>query len=217
MRKYKYLIFDLDGTIIDPKVGGFGGIKYALDKYGLKDYDENLFRHFIGPPLHLSFAKYYGFDSMTSAKLCDYFREYYDERGKKECTLYDGMAETLKTLHREGFIMAIATTKPIFFAKQILDMFGISKYFFHISGSGLDNSKTEKGELIQEALTAFGRPDKDSVVMIGDREFDLIGALEHRIDSIAVEYGYGDYEEFVKYNATFIVKSVEELQKLLLK
>ncbi len=216
MRKYKYLIFDLDGTIIDPKIGGFGGIKFALDKYGLKDYDDSLFRHFIGPPLHLSFAKYYGFDQTASAQLCDYFREYYDERGKKECTLYDGITDALRILHSEGFIMAIATTKPIFFAKQILNMFGITKYFSHISGSGMDNSKTDKAELIQEALTAFGNPDKKSVVMIGDREYDLIGALEHNIDSIAVEYGYGDYEEFVKYNATYIVKSVKELEILLL-
>ena len=216
MNKYKYLLFDLDGTIIDPKVGGFGGIKYALNKYGLKNYDESLFRHFIGPPLHLSFAKYYGFDSATSSLLCDYFREYYDERGKKECSLYDGIADLLKLLFNRGFTLALATTKPIVFAKQILDMFDITKYFSHISGSELDNSKTDKAELINEALTAFNNPNKNSVVMIGDREFDILGAAEHKIDSIAVEYGYGSYEEFVNSKATFIVKSVKELEILLL-
>lgn len=216
MSKYKYLIFDLDGTIIDPKIGGFGGIKYALDKYGLKDYDDSLFRHFIGPPLHLSFSKYYGFDEDTSITLCNYFREYYDERGKKECTLYDGMDIALKNLQSNGCKLAIATTKPEFFARQILDMFDITKYFDHISGSGLDNSKTEKAELIQDAIVAFGHPDKSEVVMIGDREFDLIGALEHKIDSIAVEYGYGSYEEFIQYKATHIVKTVNDLENLLL-
>ncbi|MBQ2319037.1 MAG: HAD hydrolase-like protein, partial [Clostridia bacterium] len=110
--KYKFVLFDLDGTITDPFEGITNSIIYALKKFGIEETDKNKLVPFIGPPLVDSFAKYYGFSHGCALAAVGYYREYYADKGIFECMLYDGIAELLRELKESGVKVIMATSKP---------------------------------------------------------------------------------------------------------
>lgn len=118
-----------------------------------------------------------------------------------------------KGIKKEDKILVLATSKPEVFAKKIMDHFNLSKYFDFIGGSEL-NGRSKKGEVIEYVLKSMQINPGDAI-MVGDRMHDIIGAHEHNLPCIAVEYGYGNIQEFKQYHADYIVKTVNELQKLL--
>lgn len=214
--KYKYILFDLDGTLTDPKVGITKSAAYALKK--MKNIDENPddLTKFIGPPLMNSFKEYYGLSESEAIKAIDYFREYFSDKGIFENIPYDGIVELLELLSHKGIVLAVATSKPTFFATQVLEYFKMDHFFDCIIGSNLDNTRTDKAEIISEVFNQLSITDRDGVVMIGDRKHDVIGANKRGIASIGVEYGYGSFAELQEVNATFIAKEVSDLKRLLL-
>lgn len=217
MKQYNYFLFDLDGTITDPAEGITNSVVYALQKYGIEVKDKTELYKFIGPPLLDSFSKYYGFSESESQKAVDYYREYYRDKGILENHVYDGFEDVLKRLQREGKTVVVATSKPEVFARQILDYFGLSKYFTYIAGSNLDSTRTNKAEVIEYALDSCNIKDKDDVIMIGDRKYDIVGANKMGIDSIGVLFGYGNREELQTSGATYIVETVKDLYDLVIK
>lgn len=211
MHKYRYILFDLDGTLTDPGKGIINSLIYALEHFGIKG-NPQLLRRFIGPPLIDSFMRYYDFSESRAKKAIDYYREYFRRRGIFENTVYPGIPGLLKSLKAQGRILAVATTKPTVFARQILEHFEISPYFNRelIVGSFLDGRRTEKAEIISAVLKRF-EGDKSPKIMIGDRKYDILGAKANNIDTIGVTYGYGDKEEIELTKPTLIVDSVSEL------
>lgn len=218
MKTYKHILFDLDGTLSDPKVGITEGVDYALRSFGIETKDLNSLKKFIGPPLIYSFETFYGFDEEKAVKARDKYREYYNGMGGVyKNTMYDGIVELLETLKKDGKKLYVATSKPTDTAMLVLKHFKIDKYFDCVYGAELNEMKHEKKDIIEKILNTFKLTKLEEVVMIGDRMHDLIAASACNIDSIGVLYGYGDRDEFVKYNATCIVESVEELKTLLTK
>ena len=165
METYKNILFDLDGTLTDPGVGITNSVAHALRKYGITVDDNRELFKFIGPPLHESFEAYYGFSKDEAFTAVEYYREYYRDRGIFENLLYDGIPDLLKFLHSRGHILAVATSKPEIFAKQILDHFTLGKYFTCITGSNLDGTRTKKAEVIDYALSSCGIHDKASTTV----------------------------------------------------
>lgn len=214
--KYKYILFDLDGTLTDPKIGITKSVKYALNKYNIEVESLDDLIKFIGPPLKDSFMEYYCFDEERANKAIEYYREYFKDKGIFENGVYEGIPELLKKLKDNGFIIAIATSKPTVFAETIVEHFGLKEYFHMVEGSNLDGTRTSKGEVISYVLEQLNINNLEEVVMIGDRKHDIIGAQENNIDSIAVLYGYGDLEEFQEASPTYIVDSVSDLHKLII-
>jgi phosphoglycolate phosphatase len=210
---YKYLLFDLDGTITDPKEGITKSVQYALKKENIHEPDLDKLDCFIGPPLHDSFEAYYGFSGQDADRLIENFREYFSERGLFENIPYEGIENILKTLKSKGYILAIATSKPTFFANKILDHFNLSHYFTAISGSCLDGTRVAKAEVITHVLKSLNNPPKKEVVMIGDRKHDLKGAAQVGLDAVGVLYGYGSLDELSKETAISLVSTPEELLK----
>lgn len=211
MSKYQYILFDLDGTLTDPGIGITNSVMHALRKYGIEVADRTELYKFIGPPLIDSFEKYYGFSHEEAVKSVDYYREYYRDKGIYENSVYNGIENLLAELHKEGKKIILATSKPELFAKQILRHFNLEKYFLFAAGSTMDETRTNKAEVIEYALSECGITDKSSVVMIGDREHDIIGANKNGIDSIGVLFGYGSREELEAAGATYIAETVEDI------
>lgn len=213
MGKYQYILFDLDGTLTDPGIGITNSVMHALKKYGIEVEERKTLYKFIGPPLIESFEKYYGFSHEEAVKSVEYYREYYRDKGIYENSVYDGIENLLTGLHKEGKKIILATSKPEPFAKEILRHFGLDKYFLFAAGSTMDETRTNKAEVIGYALNECGITDKSSVIMIGDREHDIIGANKNEIDSIGVLFGYGCREELEAADATYIAETVEDIKK----
>ncbi|WP_042159469.1 HAD family hydrolase [Paenibacillus gorillae] len=214
MGKIKTVLFDLDGTLTDPKLGITSGVQYALSKFDIHVDNLDLLEPFIGPPLTETFQELYGLSEEQSQQGIAYYREYFADRGMYENELYPGMHELLGGLKERGVIVCMATSKPTFFAEKIADYFEISRYFDFVGGSNLDNTRTDKGEVIQHVLETQGIDPSDTI-MIGDRKHDVIGARKNSIPTIAVGYGYGKDEELRLSEPAYRAATVEELAALL--
>lgn len=216
----KYLLFDLDGTLTDPKTGICTCVQYALASFGIEEPDLDKLEPFIGPPLKDSFMKFYDMDDGQADAAVEKYRERFRDVGIFENRLYDGIPQLLQTLNSRGMFLAVASSKPTVYVERILEHFQIRKYFKVIVGSELDGTRVRKSEVVEEALRQlFGdKPvEKDKVYMIGDRSYDMEGAREAGVDSVGVTYGYGDMEELREAKADYIVRSVEELRRFLLR
>ena len=217
MRKiYKYILFDLDGTITDPKLGITKSVQFALKHFHINVTNLDSLKPFIGPPLKDSFVKYYNFDELNAGEAVEKYREYFKDIGIFENILYDGMENLLHRLVKNDKTLIVATSKPTIFAKRILEYFNISDYFIFISGSELNGTRFKKSEVIYHALTQNNISSFKDVIMVGDREHDIIGANEVGIDSIGVLYGYGDYGELKNAKATYFAHDINELSQILI-
>lgn len=209
--KIKTVLFDLDGTLTDSGPGIINGVQYALKKYGMEVDDLSRLRCFIGPPLHKQFEEFCGFSEEEGKRAVAYYREYYSVTGLFENEVYEGIPELLQTLRKAGIQTAMATSKPEKYALMIADHFNLTKYFDFIGGSMMDGNRTKKAEVIEYVLEACGVEDRDTVLMVGDREHDIIGAKEAGVHSAGVLYGYGTLEELEKVDAGCIIKTPAEL------
>ena len=216
-KKYEIFLFDLDGTITDSALGITNSVMYALKKFDIEETDRTKLYKFIGPPLTESFEKFYGFTKEQSLDGVKYYREYYAVKGIFENSVYEGLAETLESLKNEGYILAVATSKPEEYAKRIADKFDFAKYFAGIYGATMDGSLIRKADVIRYALDNLGveRENYDQVVMVGDRNNDIYGAKENGIRVIGVLYGYGDLAELQSAGADYIAKMPEEIAQII--
>lgn len=219
MNNKKYILFDLDGTLTDPKEGITKSVAFALKKYGISP-PENLdaLCHYIGPPLHSTLMKDYNLSEADAVKMVDYYREYYRPYGLYQCFVYDGIPELLKALKSAGKTVLLATSKPEEMAKKVLEHFNLLPYFDAVYGATLDTSRTEKSKVIEYALKEFCVRDLSEAVMIGDRSFDIIGGKVNGIDAIGVKYGYMQNKtELEDAGACAVCDTVDDLYALLLK
>lgn len=216
MERYKIILFDLDGTLTDPKIGITRSVQYALGKMGIVEPDLDKLDPFIGPPLQESFTQLYSFDEEQTRLAIEYYRERFTDKGIYENELYQGITELLTQLKEEHKTLVVATSKPTVFAESILRYFNIDKFFDLVVGSHLDGTRTAKTEIIQYVLDQYRDCDKRQFIMIGDRKHDIIGAIHTGICSIGVTYGYGSVEEIKAMKPTYIVNDVRSLAGTLL-
>lgn len=212
---YDIILFDLDGTLTDPKEGIVNSIVYALNYFGIKENNRERLTKFIGPPLKDSFMEYYQFDEKLALRAIEKYREYFATKGIFENSVYPMIPELLEALSSLGKKLVLATSKPTDFAQRILDHFNLDQFFSFTAGSNLDGTRTRKGEVITYALRESLTGNQAKAVMIGDRKFDLIGAREVGIDSIGVLYGYGTYNELISETPNHLAHSVDELRRIL--
>jgi len=209
------ILFDLDGTLTDPKEGITKSIQYALESFGITDSDLDDLVKFIGPPIRPTFKEYYGFDDEKTEAAVEKFRERFLVKGIYENKLYTGIDTLLQRLYNEGKTLIVATSKPTIQAKVVLEHFNINKYFTFVSGSEMDGTRSDKAEVIKYALEQNHITDISNCIMIGDKKHDIIGAKKTNMKSIGVLYGYGTHEELTQAGADHIAKDVNELSKLL--
>lgn len=207
--KYDVVLFDLDGTLTESGIGITRSVAYALRKHGIEETDQAKLDRFVGPPLIDSYIRYYGFTPEQARQGVEDFREYFERQGMFENRVYDGVFTMLDGLKAAGVRCIVATSKPEQYALQILDRFGLLPYFARVAGATMDEKRTDKTEVITYALE--GVEPGCRVLMVGDREHDILGAKANGLDSVGVLYGYGSREELESVGATYIVSSPEEI------
>jgi phosphoglycolate phosphatase len=207
---YQNILFDLDGTLTDPREGITRSIQYALAKLGIDEPDLRKLEHFIGPPLLQAFMQYYAFDEARAWQAVNFYRERFKVTGLYENEMFEGVIELLQTLEAQGRHLYIATSKPWEFAREIARHFNFAKHFKVIYGSELDGTRTNKVELIAHILEQEGL-DPANTLMIGDRKHDLIGARSNGLDCVAVGYGFGGREELEGETPTYHFETLAQL------
>jgi len=210
----KYILFDLDGTLINPE-GLINAFIYALDKYDIKvDRSEAFF--IVGIPIREAFQRCYNFsEDQADEAFLKHVRPYFDEKGKFEYTVYAGIEELLDSLKKADKTLIVATAKSTIFANQILEHSGLNKYFSYVLGGELDTKKIDKVKIIADILNECNISNLDEVIMVGDREIDIIAAKRNGISSLGVLYGYSEPNELKLAGADYIVESTEEIKKML--
>lgn len=210
----KYLFFDLDGTLTDPMQGITRSVQYALRHFGIDEPDLRKLCPFIGPPLADSFRERYGMSPVDAETAVAKYREYYAPKGIFENEIYPGIPELLAATSAAGCVNVMATSKPTPFAEQIAAHFGFAQYFTLVSGSTFDGRRTTKADVIRYALDTLEIAPQEAV-MIGDRRYDIEGAAETGLASIAVGWGYAPPGELEAARPDRFAPDVETLRRLL--
>jgi len=207
---YDYLVFDLDGTISDRKEGIVHSTNYALAEYGYEPIDAAAVGAYIGPPLDFAFRQITGSDDDAHIQaLIARYREQYARSGYSENTLYPGILPLLEKLSRRDVKLAVCTSKRVDFAKSILSLFGIRRYFEFVDGGDVGIPKWQQ---LQTLLENRRLPKKS--VMIGDRNIDLIAAHRNGLASAGVLWGYGSEQELMKESPTHLFQEPGHLIEL---
>lgn len=215
---YRYLLFDLDGTLTDSSEGICKSIQYSLGKIGIQEDDLKKLEVFIGPPLRYSFKEYYGLEGELAEQAIAFYRERYTEVGKYENRPYPGIREMLIHLKAAGAVLAVASSKPELYVEDILRHFDLYELFDYVVGSDMEGKRETKTAVIREAMERMQvtREEQKGVLMVGDRHFDIDGAKELSLDSLGVYYGFAKSGELEAAGADYVVHTVDELEKLLL-
>mgnify|MGYP005747615385 FL=1 len=219
---YRYLLFDLDGTITKSEEGIFNCIKYALDWAGIPYPEQSVFRSFIGPSLYDSFVREFGMDDAKAKEMVAKYRERYNVVGLFEAEVYDKVADTLRSLKERGCVLSVATSKPTEPTLRILEKFDVRKYFDVVVGSNPDGTGSDKKNIISQVLASLEKDHSlteemiktGRVAMIGDRRYDIEGGKACGLQTIGVLYGYGSREEFEAAGADHIVETPDEILEL---
>ncbi|WP_369958459.1 HAD family hydrolase [Pseudomonas benzenivorans] len=209
---YQNLLFDLDGTLTDPREGITRSVQHALVRLGIEAPDLASLEHFIGPPLLQCFMHSYDLDEATAWQAVGHYRERFAAVGLYENRVFDGIAALLEALNGQGRRLYIATSKPTLFAERIAAHFALARHFQAIHGSELDGTRSDKAELIGHLLAEESLAARDTL-MIGDRKHDLIGARRNGLDAAAVGYGFGSAEELQAEAPTYHFATLGDLRR----
>jgi phosphoglycolate phosphatase len=195
------VLFDLDGTLTDPREGITRCIAHALERLGIEPPPLDDLTFAIGPPLRASFARLLATDRRETIELAvSHYRERFADVGLFENALYDGIAETLATLADRGTTLLVATSKPVVYARRIVDHFELGRHFTDVHGCELDGTREDKRDLIAHILPHHGL-DAGSAVMIGDRGVDMRAARHHGLAALGALWGYGTRDELLEHGA----------------
>ena len=212
--KYRYIFFDLDGTITQSEFGITASAAYALSKFGIEEKDKSMLLKFIGPPLYYSFEKFYGIYGSKADEAIKYFREYYEADAYKDAPVFEGIPEVLESLLKDGRSLLVVTSKPGYLAKRVIEYTGLTDYFYEIVGPGSEMTDPSKADLIRRAVEITGA-DQSEVLMIGDRNYDIEGANDAGVDSAGAIYGYGTRTELELAGATYLVETPMDILKII--
>jgi len=209
------ILFDLDGTLTDPALGITNSIIYSLKPFNIDIRDRAELYCCIGPPLIDCYMKLWGFSLKDAEKALETYREYFSVKGLYENEVYNGIDELLNSLKKSGKRIYLATSKPEIYAKEILRHFDLEKYFTFIAGNSLSENRAKKSDVIKYLMKNCPEVKAENSIMVGDREYDVLGARECALDCAGVLYGYGSLSELEGAGAKYICKDVSELKTLL--
>ena len=211
-----YALFDLDGTLTDPKVGITRSAAHALRHFGIEADPETL-TCFIGPPLNETFSERFGLTEDQLPTAVSKFREYFEPRGWLENVPYPGIERTLERLQGAGITLILATSKPEAFARRIMERFDLAKYFTHLCGAPMDEKKAFKAAVVERAVREAGIRDKSRALMVGDKRHDVEGARQNGISTVGVLWGYGTREELETAGAKYLAEDLAQMEEILLR
>ncbi|MBP1566276.1 MAG: HAD hydrolase-like protein [Oscillospiraceae bacterium] len=215
MSKYKLVIFDLDGTIADTSPGILNCIRYTQKMMNLPQISYEAMLSHVGPPMEESYNRNFGLTGSELKKAVSYHKEYAMENGYKELTIYPGIIELCDLLRKSNIYIAIATLKAQSTAIKIFENLGLEDKFDIIAGNDINTPKT-KSQLLDYCIEKFN-VSREEALLIGDSEYDAIGAYESGIDFIAVTYGFGfkNHEQASSYKNIAVCDDAESIKKII--
>jgi phosphoglycolate phosphatase len=205
----RVLIFDLDGTLTDPRAGITRCIRLALARAGAPVPAAADLEHFIGPPLYEIFLTILADEARASQAVLD-FRECYGGEGLFENEPYPGITDAITLLHERAPALFIATSKPHAFADRILEHFALRAFFRGVYGCEMNGDRADKRELLAHLLEREQLPGAGAV-LIGDRKHDVLAARANGVGSVGVTWGFGSHAELADAGADTICHSIDEL------
>ena len=215
MKKYDYILFDLDGTLTESALGVRLSIEHTMSALGLSCPDLSDYTLYIGPPLEDTFRGMCGVPGELVQTAMQTYRDYYGVAGISFNGVYDGVFELLDSLRELGCKLAVCTSKNEPVAVRVCDTYGLTERIDAVCGSTADGSLKAKADLIPSAMRALGCTVKSRAVMIGDTHFDADGARLAGVDFIGVTYGYGTRESMVSSGAEIFASSPAEILALI--
>lgn len=217
MKNYKYIFWDLDGTLMDTYEGVSKSVQYALDFYGIHIEGKENLRKFIGPPLRESFPGVAGLPEQYVEEAVARYRERYHPVGVFESEPFPGVEKVLAAFRKAGKVQVVSSSKPEKMCRKVLDKSGLTKWFDEIVGASEDGRIDTKTEVLKEAFRRMEKKDPsflpEDTVLIGDTRFDAEGAEQMGIDCIGVSYGFGTREELMEHGVLMVADTLEELEK----
>ena len=215
--KYTTILFDLDGTLIDSKPGILTAIRKTLNAFDVP-YTEEIIDQMVGPPFRISMKELLGINDMSFIEqLIKVYRGHYKAGDWRGCSVYEGAEDMLVALKNEGYVLGLATSKPLQYTTIIMEELGLDKHFDYVGGATGDATAELKTDVINTVLDRLGVTDLDSVLMIGDRVYDVEGAKASGVDSMGILWGYGDRAEHVACGADYIISTPQEVVEFLVK
>lgn len=246
---YRYIFFDLDGTLVQSEFGIVDSVIYALKKFGIEGQDREKLKKFIGPALFESFQNFYHFNKEDADRAVVYYREHYEREGIYMAPLYEGVEKMLQDLKSMGRKLYVVTAKPQEMAETVLHHTGIDGYFEAVAGPDRSARQTDKASLIRRAMQYVADQEQEErrkmqegaeaensrtenqagqaadaerlreiaahSLMVGDRHYDIEGAMQAGVDSLGVLYGYGDERELCHAGAAWLAGSPAEAVDLI--
>lgn len=214
---YQYLLFDLDGTLTDPKEGITKSVQHALRHFGIEVEDPDTLTPYIGPPLIPSFMEFHGLSREQAEEALMVYRERLSTVGLFENEVLEGVPEMLRSLKEKRRFVAVASSKPEEYVRRILDHFDLLQFFDEVVGASMDEKRSAKKDIIEEALLRMGKASGDkSILMIGDRKHDVEGARLCNLDSLGVYTGFAPEGELEEAGATYVFHTIGEMAAFLL-
>lgn len=211
----RYLLFDLDGTLLDTYEGVARSVVYALKSLGKPIPDQKELRRYLGPPLSDSFSRIAGLRGEEIEQAIFAYRERYETVGVYEYGFFEELLPTLEKLRERGFVLAVATAKPTEFAELVLKDAGLYAAFDFIGGATKTDERARKEQVIEYVLQTLNVADRSEALMIGDRDNDVCGAKANGIACCGVLYGYGGRTELVRSGADLLIGRLSELLAIL--
>ena len=205
------ILFDLDGTLTDPREGITRSLAHAMERMGLAPPPPESLTFAIGPPLRASLAQLLGTDERDAVeRALAFYRERFADVGLFENAPYAGIAEALSALNAGGATLLVATSKPRIYAERIVRHFGLDVHFVAVHGCELDVAREDKRELLAHLLPHHGIAP-GHCVMVGDRDVDMRAALHHGAQGLGALWGYGSREELTQAGAHALCAAPSEL------
>ncbi|MCF3141196.1 HAD hydrolase-like protein [Paenarthrobacter sp. AR 02] len=208
------VIFDLDGTLVDPAGGITGGISAALREMDLPVPGQAVLNSMVGPKLSDSLLHLANVPTELVDEVIDRYRRHYKESGIAQSKLYPGIHDLLQDFAESGRPVAVATQKPQSIARLVLEHHGIAGFFVSIRGAADDeslgaNTASGKVEIVGAALADL---HSQPAVMVGDRHQDVAGAMANGLDCIGVGWGFAPDGELEQAGAVAVVGTALELK-----
>ena len=214
---YQYLLFDLDGTLTNPKEGITRSVQHALRHFGIEVADPDTLTPYIGPPLIPSFIEFHGLTQEQTLEALQVYRQRFSTVGLFENEVLDGVPEMLRALKQNGRFVAVASSKPEPYVIRILEHFDLLQYFDEVVGASMDEKRSAKKDIIEEALRRMGKaPGDRDILMIGDRMHDVEGAQLCGLDSLGIYTGFAPEGELEDAGATYVFHTIRDMADFLL-
>ena len=210
------MLFDLDGTLTNPKEGITKSVQYALRHFGIEVADPDTLTPYIGPPLIPSFMEFHGLTQEQALEALQVYRKRFESVGLFENEVLDGVPEMLCSLKQKGRYVAVASSKPEAYVRRILEHFDLLQFFDEVVGASMDEKLSAKKDIIGEALRRMGKsPGDRDVLMVGDRMHDVEGAKLCGLDSLGVYTGFAPEGELEEAGATYVFHTIKEMADFL--